>query len=223
MIQMDKNLLMKDINSDFGDLAQLAVLDPLGQIILTPDTPEPLVKLPYALELVGKIDAQIEKKEAPVGVFTTSEGLGVGTSVLYGNLANRWTYLMQIPVSAFSGDIQKLKNLAMVLTSMVIIIAVLLGVWMSLSISKPIEYMRNKLKLVEQGDLTVQSIYTGRHEIGQLSQSFNQMAINTKELLKEVSTVVENVSANSRQLNEIAKSSASASKGSDARCGVRST
>jgi len=212
VIQINKNLLMNDIISDFGNLAQLAVLDPSGKIILTPDTTEPLEIIPYANELMEKIDVQIDKKEVPIGAFTTAKSMEVETSVLYGNLTNGWTYLMQIPVSEFLGDIQKIKELSITLTIIVIVLAVLLGVWMSLLISRPIEYMKNKIKLVEQGDLTVQSRYTGSHEIGQLSQSFNHMTRNTKNLLQEVSIVVDNVLTNSKQLNEIAKNSANSSR-----------
>ncbi|MDF2523157.1 MAG: uncharacterized protein K0R31_798, partial [Clostridiales bacterium] len=85
-------------------------------------------------------------------------------------------------------------------------------VWMAISISAPIEYIQKKIRLVEQGNLTIQSKYTGNHEIGQLSQSFNHMTINMRNLLQKVGTVVERVTTNSNELNQIAKNTASESK-----------
>ncbi|PKM49346.1 MAG: hypothetical protein CVV02_16610 [Firmicutes bacterium HGW-Firmicutes-7] len=212
VVQVSKKLLIDDLSSDFGSLANLAILDNTGQVIITPKDQEPLDKIPYLNQLLTQISVQNNNKEAPLGTFTTQDGLDVETSVLYGNMTNGWTYLLEIPVNEFLGDIQKIKTLAFALTAIVIVLAVLLGVWMSLSISRPIDYIRQKIKLVEQGDLTVQSKYSGKHEIGQLSQSFNQMTLNMKNLLQEVGTVVESVSINSNELNKIAKDSALASK-----------
>ena len=79
-------------------------------------------------------------------------------------------------------------------------------------ISRPIDYIRGKLKLVEDGDLTVRSNYTGKYEIGQLSQSFNNMTINMKRAFKQVGSVADKVYHNANELKEIAKKSAQASK-----------
>lgn len=212
VIQVKKNLLMDDLHSDFGSMAKLAILNGSGQILLTPEEQEPMGSIPYGAQIVAKIIDQVDKKEVPVGAFTTSEGLTEETSVLYGYMSNGWTYLLQIPVSEFLGDIQKIKALAFMLTIIVVTLAVLLGVWTSFSIAKPIDYIRRKIKLVEQGDLTVQSKYMGKHEIGLLSQSFNHMTLNMKNLLQEMGTVVDRVSTNSNELNEIAKNSALATK-----------
>lgn len=71
---------------------------------------------------------------------------------------------------------------------------------------------RKKLKQVEQGDLTIKSKYEGDYELGQLSRSFNQMTQNMSNLLLEFGSVVAKVAENSKELNNIASKSASASK-----------
>lgn len=212
VVQVKKELLIADLKSDFGSLAKLAILDASGNLIVSPKEQEDIGEIKYFDQIVTQMEVSAEKEEGSIGTFSTEEGVDVETMVLYGKCSNNWVYLLQIPISEFLGDIQKIKTMAIILTAIVVVSAVLMGVWMALSITKPIDYIRKKLKLVEQGDLTVHSRYTGKAEMGQLSQSFNQMTTNMQNLLQEVGSVVERVSTNSNELNEIAKNSAYASK-----------
>jgi methyl-accepting chemotaxis protein len=212
VFQVNKEMFLEDLNSDFGSLAKLALLDPLGQVVVTPENQEDLNGIPYFDEINKRIEESAAKNELMVGTFTTTAGVNVETSVLYGKCSNNWIYLLQIPVSEFLGDIQKIKNVAIVLTLIVTIVAVFIGAWIAISIARPIDYIRKKIKLVEQGDLNVQSRYSGKYEVGQLSLSFNHMTMNMKNLLQEVGKVAEKVSSNSSDLNQIATNSACASK-----------
>lgn len=212
VIQVDKKLLMDNMTNDFGGTVQLAILDDKGQVVISPENQEPIKALPYMTQLNKRIMAQLAKDELPVGVFSTAEGLEKEYSILYGNFTNGWTYLMQIAVSEILGDIYTIKAIATILTIFVIIVAIILGIWMTVTISGPIDYVRKKIKQVEQGDLTVQSKYSGKYEIGQLSQSFNHMTINMKHLLQEIVYVIEKVIANSQSVNEAALNSTQASK-----------
>ena len=212
IIQVKKELLMESLNSDFGNKTQLAMLDPIGQVILTPRNQSDIGNIEYFDQIKNQMSISNMNSEALNGTFTTKAGLDVENSILYGECSNGWIYLLQIPLSEFLGDIQKIMNMAIFLTVVVVVVAILVGVWMAMSISKPIDYIRKKIKLVENGDLTVKSKYTGKHEIGQLSQSFNHMTMNMKNLLQEVGTVVEQVTSNSNELNKIAENSAHVSK-----------
>lgn len=212
VIQVKKNLISEDLNNDFGESAKVAIIDSTGQIIIAPEHQKPIKRIAYLQPLLHKISNQLANQETPIGIFTTTDELDEQTSVIYGNITNGWTYLLQIPLSETLGDINKIKSFSIILTGVIVIIAVLLGIWMALSISSPIDYIRKKIKLVEQGDLMVQSKYRGKYEIGQLSQSFNHMTENMKNLLQEASNVVEIVSLNSQELNKISRNSVSASK-----------
>jgi len=212
VLQVDKRLFEKSLNIDFVNLAKLAIIDSTGQIIVTPAEQAQMGEIKYLPLLKTQLDASILKGEPGIETFTTSEGVDTETSVLYGACSNGWIYLLQIPVSEFLEDIQKIKGIAIVLTAIVMLMAILIGIWMALSISKPIDYISKKIKLVEQGDLTVQSKYSGKYEIGQLSQSFNHMTLNMKNLLEDVGMVVKRVSSNADEVNQIANNSANASK-----------
>jgi methyl-accepting chemotaxis protein len=212
VIQVIKDLFFENLSSNFGDLAQLAILDSTGKIVVTPKEQVDLGEIKYFHQITKNDTAVPENESALIGTFTTTEGVEAETAVLYAKSSNGWIYILQIPVSEFIGDIQTIKLLAFVLTGIVILFSFFVGIFMSVSISKPINYIRKLIKRVEQGDLTVQSHYSGKYEIGQLSLSFNHMTMNMKTLLNDVGTVVEKVSRNSNELNKIAENSASTSK-----------
>jgi len=207
IIQIDNKLLADDLTSDFGELAQLAILDSVGQVIVTPEEQEGLQEIKYFSQIQEDIGLKDIESEAIIGTLKTENDI-----VLYGQCLNEWMYILQIPTSEFLGDINKIRTIAIILTIITILLAVIIGIWIALSISKPIEYIRNKIRLVEQGDLTVESKYVGKHEIGQLSLNFNHMTMNMRNLLKEVGIVAERVSTNSNDLNHIAANSAHSSK-----------
>lgn len=212
IIQVKKELFQSELHSDFGKAATLAILDANGNIIASSANEAEPMKVKYQDRLNSEMNKNKDSDGAAVGTFTTQKGFEVSHSIVYGECSNHWIYVLQMPVSEFLGDINKIKSMAVLLTMLAVTGAVIVGILMAFSIAKPIEYIRKKLKLVEQGDLTVQSQIIGRHEIGQLSSSFNSMTANMNTLIREIDTVVEHVSVNSVSLSKIAQNSAVASK-----------
>lgn len=214
IIQIKNKMLLDDISIVFGSQAKSAILDSSGRIILVPKGQEDFGAINYLDQMNSLIENKDGKDSAITGTFTARTGIdaNIETSILFGQCSNGWVFLLQIPVSEILGDIVKIRTFAIILTAIAVLAAVFIGIWIALSISKRIDYIRNKLKLVEQGDLTVQSSYIGKHEIGQLSQSFNHMTTNMNNLLNRVGSVVERVSGSSKELSNIASLSASSSK-----------
>ena len=215
IIQVDKDLLIEDLQiSDFGNSSKMAILNNEGNIIAVPlpSEQEEFGEIAYIDKLKDNIVSSLELENMAKGSFTTDAGLKEDNMVLFTNCSNNWTYLLQIPISKILEDINKIKSVAVILTVFVVIIASILGVLIAFSISNPIDYLRNKIKLVEKGDLAIQSNYEGKYEIGQLSQSFNHMTKNMRNLIIGVGEVVDRVSASSYDLNSIAKNSSNSSK-----------
>jgi methyl-accepting chemotaxis protein len=212
IIQVKKELFMSELKSDFGSAATLSIMDSEGNVIVTSKSQKVIKKVKYLNQLKIELDKNKKNSEAPIGTFTTRKGFQEKYTIIYGGCSNSWIYLLQTPVSEFLREINKIKLIAILLTTLAIIGAVLAGVLMALSISKPIDHIRKKIRLVEQGDLTVQSKVTGAYEIGQLSLGFNAMTSNMMNLISKVESVVGILSTNSVALNQIASNSADASK-----------
>lgn len=210
VIEVRKDLLLNDLRiSDFNNMDESSLLDFSGQVIMVAKDNGDMKNADFNNELIQTIKADPNET---VGSYTTTTGIENESMILFSLLSNGWVYALKIPTSAILGDITRLKDVALILTLFFMIIAVFIGIFIAISISKPIDYIRKKMKLVEQGDLTVQSKYTGKHEIGQLSQSFNHMMSNMRTLIEEVGTVVERVSINSSELSTISEVSALSSK-----------
>ncbi len=212
IIQVKKELFLSELSRDLGKAATLSIIDSQGNVVVASKNQSELGKVKYLNQINIEIDKSKKNSKEPIGTFTTQKGLEVKNSIIYGGCSNDWIYLMQMPVSEFLKDINKIKSIAILLTALAITGAIMLGVMMAFSISKPIDHIRKKMKYVEQGDLTIQSNVMGKHEIGQLSLSFNSMIANMKNLIRQVEAVADRVSSNSVTLNQIAGNSAVASK-----------
>lgn len=212
VIQIKDQGFIDNLKIDFGDNAKSALLDNTGKIILTPQNQADMGSINNFSKINEYIRGNTSKNSMVIGSFQGNENSNEEASILFGKCSNGWIFYLQIPVSEVLSDITQIQRLTVMLTVIVAITAIAIGIWMALSISRPIDYIRKKIKQVEQGDLTIKSEYEGKHEIGQLSQSFNHMTNNMNNLLVEFGSVVAKVAENSKDLNNIASKSAIASK-----------
>lgn len=92
-----------------------------------------------------------------------------------------------------------------------LIIAILFAVMLSLRISKPIISLASLFKKASEGDLTVRSSIKSKDEIGQLSNSFNNMMENTMSAIWEAKDLSIKVSESSNNImnssNEVSHAS----------------
>ena len=212
IIQIKSQGFIENLNIDFGENAVSALLDNTGKVILTPQNQADIGSINDFDKIDGYIKDNASNGSVIVGSFLGNGSSNEESSILFGKCSNGWIFYLQIPVSEVLSDIILIQRLTVILSVIVVITAVAIGIWTALSISGPIDYIRKKLKQVEQGDLTIKSKYGGDYEIGQLSRSFNQMTQNMNNLLLEFGSVVAKVAENSKELNNIASKSASASK-----------
>jgi len=102
-----------------------------------------------------------------------------------------------------SQSIEKTFILIITLTSILIII---LAFFITNRITKPILSVSNGMKVVASGDLTADQVSVkSKDEIGDLSNSFNEMIYNMKQLIKTVTTTADRVNASSEELTVSAK------------------
>jgi len=93
-----------------------------------------------------------------------------------------------------------------------VVIALLLGFWIATMIASPLKSMLKDVEAVAAGDLSIKkSDIDSRDEVGKLAQAFNQMVVNTRAMIKQVSQSAEQVAASSEELTAGAQQSAEAS------------
>lgn len=86
-----------------------------------------------------------------------------------------------------------------------LIISSLLGLWVIRSINRPVQTLRKNVKKMADGDLTVTINSFTNDELGELSNDFNLMTNQTKELISTVRTTVEHLGESSHELSVISE------------------
>ncbi|GMQ63188.1 methyl-accepting chemotaxis protein [Vallitalea maricola] len=135
-----------------------------------------------------------------------------GKMTSYIRCSNNWFFVEQISNKEFLGIVDETKSIIIWLCLGISVLAIILSSIVSLNISYPIKYIRNKMKLVEDGDLTAVSNIKGKYDMGQLSHSYNMMLQSTKNLINNNRDLTKVVSDNSDQVAEIARHSAAGSR-----------
>ena len=98
---------------------------------------------------------------------------------------NGWKTLGIIPNSEISKDASTISLAIAMLIGIVCVGVVFFAIQASSSISRPIQKMRDTMKEVQDGDLSVRADIPGEDEIGQLAKSFNSMIGQINVLIKE--------------------------------------
>jgi two-component system, sensor histidine kinase YesM len=79
-----------------------------------------------------------------------------------------------------------LRNTIMLYMVCGLAVTLLLSVWISHRLSKPIKHLQADMKLVEKGNFDIQTEIGQMNEIGQLGRTFNMMVRRIKTLMQEI-------------------------------------
>lgn len=100
-----------------------------------------------------------------------------------------------------------------VLSIFAVVLSVLIGIFSSRMISKPIVAIAAAAERIAQGDLTTENLQIkNRDEVGVLASSFNQMKENLRTLVVEIHASAEHVAASSEELVASAEQSSQATE-----------
>ncbi len=108
-------------------------------------------------------------------------------------------------LEAMNASSRTSKITVIILAIIATAIAVGAGVYISRSITKPVDDMLQASKKVAQGDLTVQVVSDHRDEVGQLSVAIQNMTGNLKNIIGNVQKTAMKVSMTSQTLSDSSK------------------
>lgn len=117
-------------------------------------------------------------------LFELKETGGVAKSEEYGNFTNKTVSTM----------------LTMILVAMALAIA--LGFFIAMIISKPIRSLVTAAEQIAEGDLNIEIEQKTKDEVGMLAGSFKKMSNNLNEVMYNISSAAEQVASGSRQVSE---------------------
>lgn len=108
-------------------------------------------------------------------------------------------------VKKVNGQAELLKIVSLITTISGIALAMIFGILITRSITRPVLQGVNFAQTISQGDMSQQIATDRNDEIGVLIKSLNNMSANLRGMFKEIITGVQTLSSSSIQLNSIAK------------------
>ncbi|RSL29982.1 HAMP domain-containing protein [Salibacterium salarium] len=149
---------------------------------------------------------------------------GVGSSTLEQNneemvmahaplsMAEYGIYLV-VPMSTVLSATDAIQTQAFVMLAIAAVVIIVMARVIANTISRPVQTITDEVQKVAEGDLTGEAIQVkGKDEIGQLATHFNHMTGYLKDLLHQVRSSSEMVSASSEELQASAEQSSRSSE-----------
>jgi two-component system, sensor histidine kinase YesM len=97
-----------------------------------------------------------------------------------------WKIIGVSPMSEMTSNIKKLNRIFYWLIPTIVIIIMLLTIYLTAILTKPIRELRSVMKQASENDLSIHIKIKSKDEIGQLADSFNIMINKIRELMKNV-------------------------------------
>lgn len=121
--------------------------------------------------------------------------------------------LMSEESIASSKLVKSVTSTVLTLSIFAIVMAILIGLFITRLITKPLLLIEKAAGDIASGDLTQEDIKVkNRDEIGNLANSFNQMKMNLRRVIRDVSLDAEQVAATSEQLSAGAEQTSKATE-----------
>ncbi len=179
MINMDINIFDDILNNmNIGSQDEFVIVNNNKTIVYNTDSSyiSTQFRSPYISKLLelksGNLVSTVDKERLIITFDTSS--------------VTNWTIINTIPFNRIYSQITNIRYTFVLMVLCSALIAFLVGVFISTSITRPINRLKDVMKKVEQGDFGQDITITSEDEIGQLSTSFNHMVANIKELIQKV-------------------------------------
>ncbi|MBO6214114.1 MAG: methyl-accepting chemotaxis protein [Lachnospiraceae bacterium] len=116
-----------------------------------------------------------------------------------------WKLILVMPNSEIMQSVNRMMNVNIIISIVAIVICSLLIFFIARGIARPIVEVKEFAKELASGDFTVQKIRVGRSdEIGQMSESLNDMYESNSEVIRNISVGSGEVSSSSEHLYDVA-------------------
>jgi methyl-accepting chemotaxis protein len=108
---------------------------------------------------------------------------------------------LQETSEALSENVQKVAVLIIAISAAAFIIGIVIALYISRMISKPVQLVSQAAKQVANGNLVIDKINVkNKDEIGELAADFNEMTTNLRNLIFQVSSTSEQVAASAEEM-----------------------
>ena len=160
-------------------------------------------------ELIAEVELGVLSPEGVVAEYYEYTSLAASAEVLAHNLASSMQVVMdntglllaetRVMSNQAKDQAKDVANLSMITMGVVsavsILIAVLVALWVSRSIRKPLAEIMSVLGDISKGNFTRRSEVTSKDEFGELSRWVNQLVNNLQEVIKNIDQAANDVAS----------------------------
>jgi len=152
--------------------------------------------------LKEQIMEEVQQKQATELVGEEIIPLAIQIEEAANRIVEIQTKEMQTETKANTEMVSSVKNMMLVWSLISLILAILIGMFMSHMITRPISFLVEGAKKIASGDLTQEDISVkNSDEISELANSFNIMKQNLQQLIDKVRLNAQQVSVTSEELS----------------------
>ena len=176
VIDIDYELLKETLTrSSIQNDEKVLVINPKGENIFT---------YPYNVILDDIIIEHPillrEKKKEITGKVFGNDSIIVSNTIEY----TGWKFIRVISSQKIHRETNSLETIAIYMFFVFLLICFYASFALSKTVTNPIKELNQKFKLVETGDLSVRTLIKGNDEMGELSNSFNNMVAKLNTLME---------------------------------------
>ena len=165
-------------NVNMAKTGYIYIIDPHQNIIYHPQ--QQLLYSGVKSEEFGKVLAMGEED-----VYTMSED-GDALYICSRSETTGWIVVGVIHMSDLIRDQAAMVRFYLMMAYIAIVLAAVVAIFISTSITRPIKALENTMHLVEQGDISIRCDVAQKNEIGHLSKTFNSMLSELGRLMQDV-------------------------------------
>lgn len=190
----------------------------LAKKLTTPEGKQQLAEVQTAVDAYHKVAEgaigirETQGQVAAVNSITVAQGVLADADQKLGAYAKFLIERMDLRTRQNSEQIAAIHRNMFVGTACVALFALLVGVYLSRRIGKPLARVAEEAKRIANGDLRTEKIdYDGHDEISDLIDDFQKMSVSLQGLISQVTKSSEQLATASEHLNASAEQSAQAS------------
>lgn len=132
--------------------------------------------------------------------------------VSFSKLSNGFNLLLSSPKAEIYKDVDLMKRIIWLIACISIVLSILIAIYLSNKITKPVHNLIRDMKKVQSGDLTIQSDIQIKDEIGEIAMNFNQMTMQLRGMASNINSISSKVIQASSELTLTSEETAASSE-----------
>jgi methyl-accepting chemotaxis protein len=157
--------------------------------------------------------SKTNKKEARQVVMQKGIPISNVIMIFAQQFSDHQDQIMNKEIEANQGLVKFTKWLTVLISAVTFTLAMIIGVFISRMISKPMVLLTRAAELISSSDLTIEDVHVKqRDEIGRLAGSFNQMKDNLRQVIRQINSSSDNVVTISSDLTHSAEQTGKAAE-----------